>query len=319
MPEVFDAALPAVRARRHPPRDRRALSARAGRRRARRRSARVARTARWSSFRSATLCASRMAARRIDPKVILTVGVRLRESRPTRATSRVVPSECFPRLPSSSLLVVAAAAPALARAPVPERRSVRCINSTVDDSGRGLRHPAALARRSGTSRSRSAAPASSRSWPPTSPSSPARASSRPAPTATTTVTLDATGTIDIQSQGTSKSKIDVSGNFGGGTINLHVGRQPERQRHADRERDQPARLRRPDQHQVDTGNVTDHRRPERGHQVVRQRAGRRRLDLVEATLGSITVSTQLVPKGGDCGSCEVDLTAGPTSPRRRRA
>src|SRR5262249_7766808 len=37
----------------------------------------------------------------------------------------------------------------------------------------------------------------------------------------TTVTLDATGTIDLQSQGTSKSKIDVSGNFGGGTINLH--------------------------------------------------------------------------------------------------
>src|SRR5262245_55920100 len=37
----------------------------------------------------------------------------------------------------------------------------------------------------------------------------------------TRVTLDATGFIDLQTQNTSKSKIDVSGNFGGGTINLH--------------------------------------------------------------------------------------------------
>src|SRR5690242_10837712 len=34
----------------------------------------------------------------------------------------------------------------------------------------------------------------------------------------TTITLDAAGTLSMQTQGTSGSKIDVSGNFGGGTI-----------------------------------------------------------------------------------------------------
>jgi len=37
------------------------------------------------------------------------------------------------------------------------------------------------------------------------------------------VDLEATGFIDIQSQGTSKSKIDTSSNFGGGDITLHAG------------------------------------------------------------------------------------------------
>src|SRR6185436_4820166 len=40
---------------------------------------------------------------------------------------------------------------------------------------------------------------------------------------TTTVTLDASGTLDIQTAGTSKSKIDVSNAFNGGTINLNAG------------------------------------------------------------------------------------------------
>src|SRR5262245_1806312 len=37
------------------------------------------------------------------------------------------------------------------------------------------------------------------------------------------VDLEATGFIDIQSMGTSKSKIDTSSNFGGGNIMLHAG------------------------------------------------------------------------------------------------
>jgi hypothetical protein len=41
--------------------------------------------------------------------------------------------------------------------------------------------------------------------------------------ANTTVDLEATGFIDIQTMGTSKSKIDTSSNFGGGNITLHAG------------------------------------------------------------------------------------------------
>ena len=37
------------------------------------------------------------------------------------------------------------------------------------------------------------------------------------------VDLEATGFIDLQTQGTSKSKIDTSSNFGGGDITLHAG------------------------------------------------------------------------------------------------
>src|SRR5262249_22032317 len=36
------------------------------------------------------------------------------------------------------------------------------------------------------------------------------------------VVINATGTITLQSQGTSKSRIDVSGNFGGGSITLNA-------------------------------------------------------------------------------------------------
>jgi hypothetical protein len=126
----------------------------------------------------------------------------------------------------------------------------------------------------------------------------------------TTVTLDATGTIDLQSQGTSKSKIDVSGNFGGGTINLHsVGNLSVNGTLISNATNLlgfggPITL------LSDTGNVTVTGDPSEGIRSFGNAQGGGGSITITATQGSINVSTQLVPKGGDCGSCEVNLTAG---------
>ena len=126
----------------------------------------------------------------------------------------------------------------------------------------------------------------------------------------TTVTLEATGSIDLQSQGTSKSKIDVSGNFGGGTINLHsVGNLSVNGTLVSNATNLtgyggPINLR------SDTGNITITGDPSEGVKSFGNAQGGGGSINVDATLGSVSVSTQLVPKGGDCGSCEVNLNAG---------
>jgi hypothetical protein len=128
----------------------------------------------------------------------------------------------------------------------------------------------------------------------------------------TTVTLDATGFIDIQSQGTSKSKIDVSGNFGGGTINLHSVGNLSVNGTLIANATNLLGYGGPINIKSDTGNVTITGDPSEGVKSFGNAQGGGGSINVDATVGGITVSTQLVPKGGDCGSCEVNLNAGAT-------
>jgi hypothetical protein len=126
----------------------------------------------------------------------------------------------------------------------------------------------------------------------------------------TTVTLDATGTIDLQSMGTSKSKIDVSGNFGGGTINLHSVGNLSINGTLISNATNLLGFGGPINVKSDTGNITVTGDPSEGLKSFGNAQGGGGSITIDAPLGSLSISTQLVPKGGDCGSCEVNLNAG---------
>jgi hypothetical protein len=126
----------------------------------------------------------------------------------------------------------------------------------------------------------------------------------------TTVTLDATGTIDLQSQGTSKSRIDVSGNFGGGTINLLAVGNVTVNGTLVANATNLAGFGGPITLRSETGSITVTGDPSEGIKSFGNAQGGGGAITMDALLGSIAVSTQLVAKGGDCGSCEVSLTAG---------
>jgi hypothetical protein len=125
-----------------------------------------------------------------------------------------------------------------------------------------------------------------------------------------TVTLDAAGVMDIQSQGTSKSKIDVSGTDGGGTINLTSVGNLSINGTLISNATTVFGFGGPIAIKSTTGNVTITGDPSEGIRSFGNAQGGGGAIMVDATLGSIAISTQIVPKGGDCGSCSVDLTAG---------
>src|SRR5262249_51042622 len=116
--------------------------------------------------------------------------------------------------------------------------------------------------------------------------------------------------IDLQSAGTSKSKIDVSGNFGGGTINLHsVGNLSVNGTliaNATNTLGFGGNI----NVTADNGDMTITGDPSEGLRSFGNAQGGGGAIELTATNGSINVSTQLAAKGGDCGSCEVDLIAG---------
>jgi hypothetical protein len=126
----------------------------------------------------------------------------------------------------------------------------------------------------------------------------------------TTITLEATGTIDLQSQGTSKSKIDVSGNFNGGTINLHSVGDLSVNGTLIANASNTLGYGGPINVTSDTGNVTITGDPSEGLRSLGNAQGGGGTIAIEATLGAVSISTQIVAKGGDCSSCEIDLTAG---------
>jgi hypothetical protein len=125
-----------------------------------------------------------------------------------------------------------------------------------------------------------------------------------------TVTLDAAGTMDLQSQGTSKSKIDVSGSDAGGNINLtsvgNLSINGTLISNATTTFGFGGSI----AIKSTTGNVTITGDPSEGIRSFGNAQGGGGAIAVEATLGSIAISTQIVPKGGDCGTCSVDLFAG---------
>ncbi|MGH7894344.1 MAG: hypothetical protein ACREQL_06725 [Candidatus Binatia bacterium] len=125
-----------------------------------------------------------------------------------------------------------------------------------------------------------------------------------------TITLDATGFLDLQSQGTSKSKIDVSGNFGGGSIILHAVGNLSVNGTLIANATNVLGFGGPISLQSDTGNITVTGDPSEGIKSFGNAQGSGGSISLLAPLGSIAVSTQLVPKGGDCGACEVSLAAG---------
>jgi hypothetical protein len=126
----------------------------------------------------------------------------------------------------------------------------------------------------------------------------------------TTVTLDATGFIDIQSQGTSKSKINVTGSTSGGGINLHsggnLGLNGTLASNATATTGYGGFI----FLRSETGNVTITGDPDVGIQTIGSSLGGGGTIDVEAPLGSISVASLLAAKAGDCSGCEVDLTAG---------
>src|SRR5580765_4830813 len=116
----------------------------------------------------------------------------------------------------------------------------------------------------------------------------------------TTVTLDATGFISLQSQSTSKSKIDVSGNFGGGTINLRAVGDITINGTLIANATNQLGFGGPINIISSTGNVNVTGDPAEGIRSFGNAQGGGGAIDVEATLGSVSVSTQLVAKGGDC-------------------
>ena len=126
----------------------------------------------------------------------------------------------------------------------------------------------------------------------------------------TRITLAASGAIDIQSQGTSKSKIDVSGNDGGGIIDLHsVGNLTVNGTLIANATNLfgfggSITL------TSDTGNISITGDPSEGLKSFGNAQGSGGSIALTSTLGSISINTQIVPKGGDCGSCFIDLFAG---------
>jgi hypothetical protein len=126
----------------------------------------------------------------------------------------------------------------------------------------------------------------------------------------TQVDFQATGTIDLQSAGTSKSRIDVSGNFGGGSIMLHAGGNVTVIGTLIANATNLLGFGGPISLMSDTGNVVVGGDPSEGLKSFGNAQGGGGSINLDALMGSISIATQLVPKGGDCGSCEINLTAG---------
>jgi hypothetical protein len=124
------------------------------------------------------------------------------------------------------------------------------------------------------------------------------------------VTLEADGTLAVQSQGTSQSKIDASGLNNGGTITLHSGSTMTVNGTllAGTTLTQNAfgsggtiEL------TADTGNLSV---TGNGLSSIGADQGGGGLIVLTATLGAVSVAAPIVAKGGDCGGCEVDFNAG---------
>ena len=128
----------------------------------------------------------------------------------------------------------------------------------------------------------------------------------------TSVVIDATGTMDIQSQGTTKSRINVTGGDSGGVILLSAGGNLSLNGNLSANATNLLGFGGNITLHSNTGNVTVTGDPSEGIKSTGGSQGGGGTIALEAPLGSISLSTQLVPKGGDCGGCEVDLTAGTT-------
>jgi hypothetical protein len=126
----------------------------------------------------------------------------------------------------------------------------------------------------------------------------------------TSITLDAAGFIDIQSQGTSKSKIDVSGNNGGGNIMLHSAGNLTVNGTLIANATNVFGFGGSITLLSDTGNISVTGDPSEGLKSFGNAQGSGGSITLTALLGSISINTQIVPKGGDCSSCFIDLFAG---------
>src|SRR5688572_14538790 len=111
----------------------------------------------------------------------------------------------------------------------------------------------------------------------------------------TRVNLDATGFIDLQAQGTSKSKIDVSGNFGGGTITLRANGNVTVNGRLVANAANVLGFGGPVNIRSETGNISVGGDPSEGINSLGNAQGGGGSISLDAPLGSISVAANLVP------------------------
>jgi hypothetical protein len=130
------------------------------------------------------------------------------------------------------------------------------------------------------------------------------------PNGNVTVDLEASGAIQLQRQGTSKSRITASGNYGGGNIILHAGTFVTLAGALFANASNLLGFGGTITVLADNGDATLGGDPSEGEQANGSSQGSGGLIDVEAPAGSISISTQLLAKSGDCSGCEIDLIAG---------
>jgi hypothetical protein len=123
-------------------------------------------------------------------------------------------------------------------------------------------------------------------------------------------TLVADGTFTTQSQGTSKSRIDVSGDLGGGTIDITAGGDVSIDGALLANASNTLGYAGSISLTSTAGNVSITGDPSVGLQANGNAQGGGGSIVVDAIVGAISVDSPLAAKNGDCSGCEIDLYAG---------
>lgn len=125
-----------------------------------------------------------------------------------------------------------------------------------------------------------------------------------------TFAVVADGTFTTQSQGTSKSRIDVSGDLGGGNVDITAGGDVSVDGAILANASNTLGFGGSITLTSNTGNVSITGDPSVGIQSNGNSQGGGGLIVVNSIIGAVSVDSPLVAKGGDCSGCEIDLYAG---------
>jgi hypothetical protein len=120
----------------------------------------------------------------------------------------------------------------------------------------------------------------------------------------------ADGTFTTQSQGTSKSRIDVSGDLGGGNVAITAGGDVSINGALLTNASNTLGFAGTITITSNNGNVGITGDPSIGIQANGNTQGGGGLITVNSVVGAVSVDSPLVAKGGDCSGCEIDLFAG---------
>jgi len=129
------------------------------------------------------------------------------------------------------------------------------------------------------------------------------------PNGSVTFTFMADGTFTTQSQGTSKSRIDVSGDLGGGNVAITAGGDVSINGALLTNASNTLGFAGTITITSNNGNVGITGDPSIGIQANGNTQGGGGLITVNSVVGAVSVDSPLVAKGGDCSGCEIDLFA----------